>query len=127
MEAVKLPKLRLRKANKSFFTEKHLVKQIISEIQNFPDYLELKFTNRVVEIVLEFLIRALPKKVSKSRPIDIPKVALHILKVLFDITKPDEIKIVEGQVEDFYQNKRVKRDTLIGSIFNAIKELFLKK
>jgi hypothetical protein len=116
MEAPTLPKIRLKKSAKSLFVEKHLVKLIVEEVKKFPDYTELKFDNRVVEIVLENLINALPSKPSKSRPIDIAKVALEILKQIFSLSQAEEIKIVEKQIEYFCQNNIVTRKTLIGSI-----------
>jgi hypothetical protein len=127
MEAPTLPKIRLKKSVKSLHLEKHLIRLIIDEVKKFPDYLDLKFDNQAVEIVLKCLLDALPNTPSKSRPIQIGKVALEILKEIFSLVNPEDVKIVERQVQYFLQNKIVRRKTRLSSIINSVISLVKKR
>jgi hypothetical protein len=115
--------LKLKNSTKQYFKKARLREAIIQEIQQLPDFnRDLKFDNEIIEAVLQIINEKFYKRTDEERK----NIAVSILKDLFTLT-PDEINIITKTIDYMYENKIIKKHSVIISIGSSILSYLFKK
>jgi len=115
--------LKLKNSTKQYFKKARLREAIIQEIQQLPDFnRDLKFDNEIIEAVLQIINEKFYKRSHEERK----DIAINILKDLFTLT-PDEINIITKTIDYMYENKIIKKHSVIISIGSSILSYLFKK
>ena len=83
---------------------------------------ELKFDNEIIEAVLQIINEKFYKQSHEERK----DIAINILKDLFTLT-PDEINIITKTIDYMYENKIIKKHSVIFSIGSSVFSYIFKK